>query len=156
MNSEAMKLCVSLLAKAKSAQDIQGALAIYHPDASLVTAGLGTQAKGVVEIEQQLNIFFALFPDYQVEIIDVACNENTLLATGYVYVTPSLPNHTSQRIKQLTSFAFEFDENRISKEIFFLDFGLLCRTANISQKQLSDAIKQIIKGFKVETCLPPR
>lgn len=148
MHTEAMKQRVNELAKAKSAQDIQAALAIYHPHASLVTTGLNAQAKGAVEIEQQLNVFFTLFPDYHLDILDVACNEKTLLATGYVSVTPTLPNYTGQRVKQLTSFSFEFHENRISKEVFFLDFGLLCKTAGISQQQLSEAMKQIISESK--------
>lgn len=144
MTPSLMRKRVNDLANAKSAQDIKTVLGIYHPDATLITIGLDAEANGSIEIEQQLQIFFALFPDYQVTIEEVACNETTLLATGYVSVTPTLPDQTGHRVKQLTSFSFEFADNQISKEIFFLDFGMLCKQAGISQEQLTNGIKQHI------------
>lgn len=144
MTPSLMRKRVNDLANAKSAQDIKTVLGIYHPDATLITIGLDAEANGTLEIEHQLQIFFALFPDYQVTIEEVACNATTLLATGYVFLTPTLQNQTGRQVKQLTSFSFEFKDNQISKEIFFLDFGILCKQAGISQDELTNGIKQHI------------
>jgi len=142
MKKSFMKTLVGDLARVKSKQDIQGALEIYHPQAELVTVGLNAQAHGLLEIEQQLNIFFKIFPDYQVNITQIACNEQALLATGNVYFTPSLLDQPGKAVEQTTAFSFEFKENRISKEVFFLDFGQLCKKNNITLSQLLLAMKQ--------------
>lgn len=139
-----MRNLVNDLANHKCKQNIQGALEVYHPQAELVTVGFNTQAQGTLEIEHQLSVFFKVFPDYQVLLTQIACNDQALLATGNIYVTPSLHNQTCKTVGQPASFHFEFKDNRISKEIFFLDFGQLCKKSNITTSQLSNAMRQPI------------
>ena len=141
MKEPLMRNIVDTLAKVKSKQDIQAALEVYHPQAKLITVGLNAEAQGRLEIEQQLNVFYKLFPDYHVELSQVACNTQVLLATGNIYVTPTLPNQQCKAVKQQASFSFEFKDNKIVKEVFYLDFSQLCNKAGISQKQLSNAMK---------------
>lgn len=136
MKESAMKALVSDLAKAKSKQDIQGALKIYHPNAELVTVGLNAKANGLLEIETQLNIFFKVFPDYKAYITKSACNEQVLLATGNIHLTPNLPRKSCKTVEQAAAFSFEFKDNLISKEVFHLDFGQICKKAGITQREL--------------------
>jgi len=143
-----MKQCVDDLARVKSEQNIHGALSIYHPEAKLVSVGLGVEARGSIEIEQQLRVFYALFPDYRVELKQVACNDQSLLATGIVDLTPSIPGHSCQTIQQETSFAFTFKDGRIFQEYFYLDFGLVCQKAKISPAQFLEATNLQLSLFK--------
>lgn len=145
MKESLMRKCVDDLARVKSQQDIPGALAIYHADAKLVTIGLNVEANGSQEIEQQLRIFFTLFPDYWVDITQVACNDQVLLATGMVHLSPSIPNHHCKTVQQPACFVFQFKDGRIFEEEFYLDFGQVCQKANISIEQLSEATNQYIK-----------
>ncbi len=146
MKEPLMRGIVDTLASVKSQQDIQGALNIYHPLAKLVTVGLNAEAKGTLEIEQQLNVFYKLFPDYHVEFTHIACNEKVLLATGNIYATPTLPNQQCIAVKQPACFSFEFKDNKIYREVFYFDFSQLCNKAGISQQQLSNAAKYYLAG----------
>ena len=123
MNKTAMKACVQALALAKSRQDIPAALNIYHQDATLVTIGLNAQARGRTAIENQLALFFTLFPDYQIDITQIACNENWLLATGIVQLTPFISGQTHNTIRQPVALGFQFKDSLIYHEDFYLDFG---------------------------------
>lgn len=98
MNTSLMRKLVNDLANHKSKQDIQGALEVYHPQAELVTTGFNTKAQGTLEIEQQLSVFFKVFPDYQVLLTQIACNDHALLATGDIYVTPTYITRHAKRL----------------------------------------------------------
>lgn len=139
MSYTSMKKCVDHLANLKCEQDVLGALAIYHPDARLISVGLDIEARGSVAIEQQLRIFFSLFPDYRVELNQVACNDHSLLATGRVRLTPTIPGRTCQAIQQPCAFAFTFKDGKIFEETFFLDFGQVCQKSNISLAEFRNA-----------------
>jgi len=140
MRPDLMKQCVLDLANVKSKQDIDAALGIYHCDAKLISVGLNVEANGSEEIRQQLSIFFNLFPDYLVEISQVACNESTLLATGFAQLTPLIPGQLCPTIKQSVAFEFAFRDQRIVRETFYLDFGQICEKTYISPEQLMSAI----------------
>ena len=135
-----MMTLVAELAKVKSEQNILAALAIYHPDAEMVAPSFGVVAKGSEEIEQQLNIFFSLFPDYSVELEQQAVNENVMLATGQASVTLNIPGKSCPRIQLPVFIEFQFHENRIVKEVFYLDVGMVCRMSGVTPAELTGAI----------------
>ncbi|MAA70998.1 MAG: hypothetical protein CL679_04615 [Bermanella sp.] len=147
MNKTSMKACVQTLALAKSQQDIPSALNIYHQDATLITVGLNVQAVGRPAIENQLTLFFTLFPDYQIDITQIACNENWLLATGVVQLTPTIAGHNQKTIKQSAALGFQFKDGLIYHEDFYLDFGQVCKQANLSIEQMQTAIKQLANNM---------
>lgn len=140
MKSDLMRQCVLDLANVKSKQDINAAVGIYHCDAKLISVGLNVEANGSEEIRQQLSIFLNLFPDYCVEISQIACNESTLLATGFAQLTPSIPGQKCPTIKQPVAFEFAFRDQKIVRETFYLDFGQICEKSNISPDQFMSAL----------------
>lgn len=141
MNDDTQMLTLAAeLAKVKSEQNILAALAIYHPDAEMVAPSFGVVAKGSAEIEQQLNIFFSLFPDYSVELEQQAVNEKVMLATGQASVTLNIPGKSCPRIQLPVFIEFQFHENRIVKEVFYLDVGMVCRMSGVTPAELTGAI----------------
>ena len=141
MNKSKMISLVSELARVKSGQDTVAALAIYHPDIELVSPSFNALARGSEQVAQQLNVFFSLFPDYQVSIEQQAVNEDVLLATGQVWVTPHIPGKQCPRIQLPVFIEFHFRENRISKEVFYLDAGMVCKKAGITAQDLANATR---------------
>lgn len=141
INESKMLSLVSELAKVKSEQNILAALAIYHPEIEMVSPSFNAFATGSDEVEQQLNVFFCLFPDYEVSIEQQAVNKNVLLATGQVWMTPNIPGKECPRIQLPVFIEFHFREYRISKEVFYLDAGLVCKKAGIIPEDLAVATR---------------
>lgn len=141
MNDEnKMTALAAALAKAKSEQNIQAALAIYHPEAEMIAPSFGAVAKGAREIEHQLYLFFCLFPDYSVELEQHAVNGNVMLATGTVTATLNVQGKSCAPIALPVFIEFHFRENRISKEVFNLDLGMVCRESGVTPEQLASAV----------------
>jgi len=135
---------VSELAKAKSEQNILAALAIYHPEIEIVSPSFSAVAKGREAVAQQLNVFFSLFPDYEVSLEQHAVNENVMLATGQVAVTANIPGRECPRIRLPVFIEFHFRENRISKEVFYLDAGMVCKKSGIAPDHLAEATRTFV------------
>jgi len=138
-NEEKMLSLVSELAKVKSEQNILAALAIYHPEVELVSPSFNARAKGSEEVEQQLNVFFSLFPDYEVSLEQHAINGNVMLATGQAWVTLNIPEKNCPRIQLPVFIEFHFHEDKISKEVFFLDAGMVCKKSEVTPEELLHA-----------------
>jgi SnoaL-like domain len=134
---------VADLAKMKSEQNTAAALDIYHPEVVLQSPGFGALAKGGKEVERQLNLFFALFPDYEVTLTQQAFNDEVLLATGVVSITLNSPTKACQRIQVPVFMEFHFLNEKISKEVFFLDASMVCRKSGVSADDLSEAIQAL-------------
>jgi len=140
MGNEAKMLSlVNELAKVKSEQNILAALAIYHPEIELVSPSFNAHAKGSEEVELQLNVFFSLFPDYEVSLEHHAINGNVMLATGQAWVTLKIPDKDCPRIQLPVFIEFHFHEDRISKEVFYLDAGMVCKKSEVTPEELAHA-----------------
>jgi len=140
MSNEAKLLSiVNELAKVKSEQNILAALSIYHPEIELVSPSFNAHAKGSEEVELQLNVFFSLFPDYEVSLEQHAIDDNVMLATGQVWVTLNIPGKDCPRIQLPVFIEFHFIEDRISKEVFFLDAGMVCKKSGVTPEELAHA-----------------
>jgi len=142
-NHSTMISLVANLAKVKSEQNITAALEIYHPEVELQSPGFGALAKGGKEVRQQLNLFFGLFPDYEVTLTQQALNDEVLLATGVVSITLNSPTKACPRIQVPVFMEFHFLDEKISKEVFFLDAGMVCRKSGVSVDELSSAIQAL-------------
>lgn len=140
MITEAEMLALaSELAGVKSRQDIAAALAIYHPDIELVSPSFESISQGAAEVQRSLQVFFTLFPDYRVSLVEHACKGAMMLATGQVSVTPQIPGHSCPRVTVPVFLELHFEDKRIVKETFFLDAGLVCKRAGITPEQLRAA-----------------
>jgi len=140
-NEAQMYELATALAAAKSQQDLALALAIYHPDIELIVPGSDSRAKGTAEVTVQLDMFFTLFPDYTAAIDQYAFNETVMLATGQVFLTPDIAGKDCPRIQLPAFFEFGFQDNKISREVFVLDMGMLCRKAGILPSELVGQMK---------------
>jgi len=140
-NEAQMYELVAELAAAKSRQDLAATLDIYHGDIELIVPGSDSHVKGAAEVAVQLDMFFVLFPDYTAVIDQYAFNESVMLATGQVFLTPDIAGKNCPRIQLPAFFEFGFQDNKISREVFVLDMGLLCKKADIVPSELIGQMK---------------
>ena len=127
------------LARVKSEQNIPAALAIYHPDIELDSPSFASVSRGSAQVEKNLHIFFGLFPDSRVTLKQHAINGTVMLASGEVQITPHILHHPCPQISVPVFLELHFKEQRIHKETFFLDMGLICQKAGILPEQLTAA-----------------
>lgn len=127
---------VTALARAKSNQDIAGALSIYHPEVELITPAFSAHGRGRDEVDRQLRYFFRLFPDYEIEVTHFVKRDNALRVDGVVKVTPDTANGTAQTATVPVSMKFEFADDAIRKEVFNINLALLVQRAGISLNDL--------------------
>lgn len=124
------------LARAKSRQDIEAALAIYHPHGVLEAPPLGSRKEGVAEIRAGLRRFFSLFPDYSVALDGHAVSGATLVAWGTIAMTLSgrpegqAPN--GRRAVLPVFILFRFRDGCVIWESFNFDLASLCRQSGVS------------------------
>ena len=151
MNQEAsMKALVAHLAQVKSEQNIPAALNIYHKNVEIVSPSFQSTAKGSKQVQQQLEVFFRLFPDYEVSIDQQAINGHVMLASGQVRLTPKIPDKVCRQIQLGVFIEFHFHQERISREVFHLDAGLICKKSAITIEELNRATQCIITQLKKE------
>lgn len=141
-----MLALISELARVKSQQNIAAALAIYHPDIELVAPSFESVSQGATAAEENMHVFFALFPDYCVTLVDYAYKGSMMLVMGEVSLTPQIPRHRCPRVTVPVFIEFHFKDERIIKEIFFLDAGLICKRAGITPEQLRSATINAIQS----------
>jgi ketosteroid isomerase-like protein len=149
MNTQSLNQTTALslvteLARVKSQQDIAAALEIYHRDVEIISPSFNAHAKGQAEVVQQLQLFFGLFPDYSVSLDQHAVNGNVLLATGQVSVTLNAQNKVCPCIQVPVFIEFHIRDERIAKEVFYLDAGLVCKKSGVSAEELTQATKALL------------
>lgn len=133
---ERMHVLVNQLAQAKSEQNIEAALRPYHQHIEIVAPSLDSVSNGKQAVRKGLIGFFKLLPDYQVKLSQFAYNHGVMLSSGTVTATPNTNNPAVKTATIPVCIEFHFKDDAISKEIFHLDMGLLCRKANISPSDL--------------------
>jgi len=154
MSTEAeMRSLVAGLAKAKSKQNIAEALEVYHPEAVMEAPGLGGLAKGHSEIDQQLRVFFRLLPDYRVELETHAFKGEIMLATGRVIACLSVLEKDCPSVSIPVFFEFHFSQEKISKEVFHLDAGVLSRKSGVKIEDLFKAMASYTRELGADSVL---
>lgn len=128
------------LTQAKNQQDIETSLEIYHQQVELITPSLNAKGIGCEKARQQLELFFNVFPDYEVSLDQHAFNDNLMLAFGTVSVTPTIaPSITQQQFEKISVpvfIEFHFKDNKISKEVFNLDYEQVFKKSGLSKQEL--------------------
>lgn len=149
-----MYALVNQLADVKSRQDINGALDIYHPQVQLITPSLNAQSVGAEQARQQLEIFFNVFPDYSVTLHEHAFNDNLMLATGEVTLTPTLTPPISQKqfptVTVPVFIEFHFKDEKIVKEVFNLDIEHIFKKSGLTAQELYINNQQFINAKKAQ------
>lgn len=127
---------VDALATAKSRQDIEAAMRIYHPQGVLVAPPLGPPREGAAEIRAGLVRFFSLFPDYAVTLEGHAVSGETLVAWGTIHLTlsgrPGGQTPNGRRAVVPVFILFRFADGRVVWESFNFDLASLCRQSGVS------------------------
>ncbi|WP_280261425.1 nuclear transport factor 2 family protein [Nocardia wallacei] len=130
---------VEQLARAKSRQDVAGAMAVYHPDAVLESPSLGTRYVGT-EVEGAIKGWFAFAPDYEVRLEGHGLDGDTLCCWGEIAFTPAftfagaVPN--GHRVTVPVFILFRFRDSRVSWESFHFDVAGVARGCGVDATAL--------------------
>jgi hypothetical protein len=131
---------VSWYGSAKSRADIAGALAVCGEEFSIDTIPLGVRSTDRASTASSLELFFAAFPDYSVELEGVATNTDTATAWGTAMMTPNpeiFGEDRGGRTVMLPFFSvFDCKDGLLAKELFFFDLATLCRDGGLVADQL--------------------
>jgi ketosteroid isomerase-like protein len=134
------------LAVAKSRQDVPAVLRLLHPEMLLESPAFGTRARGPAENGRALNLFFASFPDYDVNLDGHASNDDTLICWGTARMT--MTGHrfgvtpTGRRAELPVFIQFTFKDDLIASERFFFDLSQLCAQSGVS----TDEVHRVLFG----------
>lgn len=130
------KTQVAKLAEVKTRRDIEGALLIYHEDATLLCPPLSSISRGREQLRRGLEAFYALVPDYGVTLTNYAASNDTLCAWGSISLTLTKtfrgdpPN--GRRVSTPVFILFRFQDERIAWESFHFDLGDVARQSGVS------------------------
>lgn len=137
---DSMRTIASALAAAKSRQDLDETMRIYHPDIVLESPPFGTVGRGGDEVRAQLSFFFQVLPDYDVVLDGSAASGDTLVGWGRVRATLTgefsgrKPN--GARAEVPVFILFRFHDGRVIWENFNFDLASLCRQCGIPAEAL--------------------
>ncbi len=149
-----MQALVNELARVKSEQNITAALDIYHPQVELITPSLNARGVGSQQARQQLEVFFNVFPDYAVTLSQHAFNDNLMLATGQVTVTPTLSPPLSKKTFPTVTvpvfIEFHFKDEKICKEVFHLEIEHIFKKSGLTNQDLYMNNQQFINAKRAQ------
>ena len=140
LSLETMCSIVNALAAAKSKQNIEEALKVYHPNCVLDSPSFGSKFEGEEQIRKALVNFFSFAPDYEVDLPHMAADGDTLCGWGTVKFTPAFtyagekPN--GRRIATPVFILFRFKDHRVSWESFHFDLADVARQAGVAPDSL--------------------
>jgi predicted ester cyclase len=143
ISKEAAVGIVERLAEVKSRQLVDEALALYHPDGVLLSPPFGSRAEGAAEIRRSLEAFFALLPDYAVELDGYGMDGTRLAAWGTIHMTltgtftDDVPNGC--RVTTPVFILFEFRDDRVVWESFHFDLADVARQSGVPVTALERA-----------------
>ena len=127
---------VDALAAAKSRQDVDAAMNIYHPRGVLEAPPFGSRREGAAQLRAALEGFFSLFPDYAVTLEGRAVSGDTMITWGTIHLTlsgrPGGQTPNGKRASVPVFILFRFRDGRVFWESFNFDLASLCRQSGIS------------------------
>ncbi len=116
--------------RAKSAQDVEAALAVCHPGFRIDTVPFGIETRDREDTRAQLGLFFSVFPDYRAETEGVVSDAEGAAWWGRVSMTFAgdlMGHRATGRRAELAGFSvFEFRDGSIARERFVFDLPTLC------------------------------
>lgn len=135
-----MARLVEALAVAKSRQDVEAAMEIYHPNGVLEAPSLTSMHEGGAQIRAALEGFFKRFPDYAVDLDSSAVSDDTLITWGTIHMTlsgrPGGQSPNGKRASLPVFILFRFADNRVVWESFNFDLATLCRQSGVTPDAL--------------------
>jgi predicted ester cyclase len=139
------KTLVRAYAAAKSAQDVEAALGICHPDFSIETLPFGTTSRDRDDTAAQLGLFFSVFPDYRAETEGLLSGDEGVAWWGRISLTfagPLLGRAPTGRRAAIPAFSiFDFRDGLLARERFFFDLGMLCAGIGVPLAEMSQALE---------------
>jgi len=139
------KTLVRAYAAAKSAQDVEAALGICHPDFSIETLAFGTNSRDREDTAGQLALFFSVFPDYRAETEGLLSGDDGVAWWGRISLTfsgPLLGRAPTGRHATIPAFSiFDFRDGLLARERFFFDLGMLCDGIGVPLAEMSQALE---------------
>ncbi len=133
--AQEMKGIVSALAAAKSVQNVDAAMNIYHPECVLETPPMGTRYEGERSIRRALERFVEFAPDYAVSLVGQAADGDTLCSWGTIQFTPQhgfhgeIPN--GKCVSVPVFILFRFRDERVIWESFNFDVAAVARQTGL-------------------------
>jgi hypothetical protein len=142
-----MRSLVETYARAKSRADAAGALAVCHERFVLDTPAFGVASRDRADTAGHLAAFFHAFPDYGVTVDAVTFGNAAAACWGTARMTfagPFLHLAATNRTAEIPfASAFDFADDRITREIFFIDLAQLCDGVGVAVEEMRSALAQI-------------
>lgn len=124
---------LSRYAEVKNRHDVEGMLALTHPDCRYEDVGAGRVVTGRSELRRYHRHLFTALPDYQAAIDGVAGNGDTVVAWGSFSGTLAEPlfgnGAAGQRIEVAAVFVCGFRDGLLYREHAHVDLTTLRRQA---------------------------
>lgn len=144
-----MRSLVESYARAKSSADIAGAMAVCAESFVLDTPAFGIASRNRDETTLNLGAFFQAFPDYGVRVDGVTFGPKTAACWGTARMTlagPFLNVAPTNRTAEIAfASAYDFVDDRLGREIFFIDLASLCDGIGVSVEEMRAALA-VIRG----------
>jgi hypothetical protein len=142
-----MRSLVETYARAKSRADVDAALAVCHPSFVLDTPSFGIASGDRADTVGHLAGFFHAFPDYGVTTDALTFGTATAGWWGTARMTfrgDFLELAATNRTAEIPAFsAFEFADDRIVRERFFIDLAMLCDGIGVGVDTMRAALGRI-------------
>lgn len=142
-----MRSLVETYARAKSRADVVGALAVCAPSFVLDTPAFGIASRNRDETVGHLSAFFHAFPDYGVRVDAMTFGPATAACWGTARMTLAgsfLHLGATHRTAEISfASAFELVDDRIGREIFFIDLVQLCDGIGVAVDEMRAALAAI-------------
>jgi steroid delta-isomerase-like uncharacterized protein len=142
-----MRSLAESYARAKSRADVAGALAVCAPSFVLDTPAFGIASRNRDDTVGHLQAFFHAFPDYGVRVDALTFGPAAAACWGTARMTlagPFLHVPATHRTAEIPfASAFDFVDDRIGREIFFIDLAQLCDGLGVAVDDMRAALAQI-------------
>jgi predicted ester cyclase len=138
---------VRAYAEAKSARDVEAALAACHPSFSIDTIPFGIASRDRAETAAHLRLFFGVFPDYRAETEGLASSGESVAWWGRVSMTFAGEllgrRPTGKHASLPACCVFDFRDGLLARERFFFDLAMLCDQIGVPVDELSRALRAV-------------
>lgn len=142
-----MRSLVESYARAKSSADIPGAMAVCAERFVLDTPAFGIASRNREDTAGHLGAFFHAFPDYGVRVDGVTFGPAIAACWGTARMTlagPFLHLPATNRTAEIAfASAYDFVDDRLGREIFFIDLAQLCDGIGVPIDEMRAALAQI-------------
>lgn len=126
-------------AEIKNQHDVEGMLALTHPDCRYEEVGIGRVVTGIASLRTYHQRLFAALPDYRAKMDGIAASEDTAVAWGMFTGTLATPlfglGSAGQRIQTSAVFVCEFRDGLLYTERAHIDLLTLQRQTRTARQR---------------------